>query len=231
MLRISAKDLGALAMEGFCPRCFWIERHSKSLPYETGFPGIFSSIDSFTKNVVEGHFEKYGTLPEWMSQICRAKAVIKVNRKDFNLVKGDVILTGMPDEVLEDYSEDLVIVDYKTARYTGNQDRLMPIYEIQLNGYAAIAEKVFNKSVKSLYLIYFEPPVSSETRKTAHDNANTEGFSMQFKPSIHKVGKNINKVFRLMKEAGDIYDGTKPERLPDCSNCTAIAELSDISKD
>lgn len=45
-MRISAKDLGWLTTDDFCPRCFWIECHAKGLPYQTGFPGIFFSIDA-----------------------------------------------------------------------------------------------------------------------------------------------------------------------------------------
>lgn len=48
-LRISAKNLGHLALPGAYPRCFWIQTHFK-LPYQI-FPGIFSSIDCYTKKV------------------------------------------------------------------------------------------------------------------------------------------------------------------------------------
>ena len=37
------------------------------VPYR--FPGIFSSIDSYTKNIVERYVEKNGELPEWMDSI------------------------------------------------------------------------------------------------------------------------------------------------------------------
>ena len=47
-LRISAKNLGELAKPDFCPRCFWLRTHAKRLPYQI-FPGIFSSIDAYTK--------------------------------------------------------------------------------------------------------------------------------------------------------------------------------------
>jgi len=47
-LRISAKNLGELARPEFCPRCFWLRAHAKRLPFQI-FPGIFSSIDAYTK--------------------------------------------------------------------------------------------------------------------------------------------------------------------------------------
>ena len=50
-LRIFAKTLGELALPGFCPRCFWLKMHTRQLPFQI-FPGIFSSIDVYTKRVV-----------------------------------------------------------------------------------------------------------------------------------------------------------------------------------
>jgi len=49
--RISAKSLGALALPEFCPRCFWLKTRVRHLPFQI-FPGIFSSIDAYTKRVV-----------------------------------------------------------------------------------------------------------------------------------------------------------------------------------
>ena len=50
-LRISAKNLGVLSLPNFCPRCFWLKTHAKQLPFQI-FPGIFSSINAYTKRVV-----------------------------------------------------------------------------------------------------------------------------------------------------------------------------------
>ena len=68
-LRISAKNLGALAMPGFCPRCFWIKvRCEHKLPYQI-FPGIFSSIDSYAKRIVHGWFDRHGSAPAWLADL------------------------------------------------------------------------------------------------------------------------------------------------------------------
>lgn len=50
-LRISAKALGELALPDFCLRCFWLKLHARRLPFQI-FPGIFRSIDVYTKRVV-----------------------------------------------------------------------------------------------------------------------------------------------------------------------------------
>ena len=52
ILRISAKNLGELALPDFCPRCFWLKLKAHNrLPFQI-FPGIFSSSDAYTKRVV-----------------------------------------------------------------------------------------------------------------------------------------------------------------------------------
>ena len=49
-LRTSAKNLGELALPDSCPRCFWLKLRARQLPFQI-FPGIFSSIDAYTKRV------------------------------------------------------------------------------------------------------------------------------------------------------------------------------------
>ena len=66
-ITISAKNLGGVAMPGFCPRCFWIQMHAEGIPYQI-FPGIFSSIDSYGKRLVHGWFDRHQSAPPWLSE-------------------------------------------------------------------------------------------------------------------------------------------------------------------
>ena len=223
-LRISAKDLGALKQEGFCPRCFWIERHMK-LPYQGGFPGIFSSIDMYTKKIVKHHFERTGELPEWLSEIGKISNIVDAP-KDFFTEKDGVKLTGKPDDMFRMSDKSIVIVDYKTARYTEKQDSLFPVYEVQLNGYAYIAETVGLGKVRSLYLVYFEPP-SDGFEDLSRKHVNGYGFEMPFKSSMHQVGKNMKDIEALMKVAHDVYVKERPPQgLEGCEDCTRLKALA-----
>ena len=70
LIRISAKALGELALPTFCPRCFWIKRKLRNkLPFRQPLPGVFSTIDSITKQVVHGYFDKHGRLPPWLAPL------------------------------------------------------------------------------------------------------------------------------------------------------------------
>ena len=82
-LQISGKNLGTLARPDCCPRCFWLQHTTdKGLPYQI-FPGIFSSIDAYTKNVVHGWFDRHGDGP----------SVVTVNGCTYggSLIRHDVV--------------------------------------------------------------------------------------------------------------------------------------------
>ncbi len=62
-IKISAKNLGYTALADFCPRCYWLRiRLSHKLPYST-FPGIFSSIDAYTKSCVHHIIDSHNQNP------------------------------------------------------------------------------------------------------------------------------------------------------------------------
>jgi CRISPR/Cas system-associated exonuclease Cas4 (RecB family) len=230
-MRISAKDLGWLAVEDFCPRCFWIERHAKGLPFQMGFPGIFSSIDAYTKNIVERYVQKNAELPKWMSVIGDIKRIVAVKPSEFKVEKQNITLSGIPDLIFERHNGDFVIVDYKTAKYTGNQDELMPIYQIQLNGYAYIAEALGYKPVKDLYLVYFEPPYKEMYETITDGHTNGDGFEMPFKPKIHKIKRDAKEIDRLLEKASKIYEQSKaPKGLNGCKDCERLDNLIDMAK-
>ena len=228
-MRISAKDLGWLAVDDFCPRCFWIERHAKGLPYQMGFPGIFSSIDAYTKNIVERYVQKNEGFPKWMSSIGDIKRIINVKPSEFKVEKENITLSGIPDLIFERHDGSFAIVDYKTAKYTGNQDSFMPVYQIQLNGYAYIAEAIGYKPVKDLYLVYFEPPYKETYEVITDKHTNGEGFDMPFKPVIHKIKRDTKEIDRLLEKASKTYELSKPPKgLDGCKDCERLKGLVEL---
>jgi CRISPR/Cas system-associated exonuclease Cas4 (RecB family) len=229
-MQISAKDLGWLEVEDFCQRCFWIERHYK-LPYQMGFPGIFSSIDAYTKNIIEKYFEREGTFPGWLKELGDVERLVDVKSSEFKVVKEGITLSGIPDLVFQRHDGTYSIVDYKTAKYTGNQDALMPIYQIQLNGYAYIAEALGHKPVRDLYLVYFEPPYKEGYGTLAKKHTTREGFEMPFKPMIHRIKKDTQEVEKLLKKADSIYSMDKPPKgLNGCKDCIRLEGLMALVK-
>ena len=220
--RISAKDLGELMSGSFCGRCFWIRRHFK-VPYQR-FPGIFSSIDAHTKKVVRNYVKEYHRLPKWDSFI-GALSLVEFKASEFRFYDKETrsLLTGIPDEVFAKDDGSYVIVDYKTAKFTGTQDSLMPIYEVQLNAYAFISENIGYSPVHGIYLIYFEPPNAAESGEKATES----GLDMKFSATMIRLGRNVD-VLKLLRKAKEIFCGEMPAGRHGCSDCSSINAIASM---
>ena len=227
-IRISGKDLGELALELFCPRCFWIKRHVKKLPFQI-FPGIFSTIDSYSKKITNINYLKNGRLPSWIEASGLQGKPIKVpHHSKFNTVinEQNILLTGAPDEMIQKDDSSYVILDYKTAKFTETHDELLPIYDIQLNSYAFIAEQIGLGPVSGLGLWYYEPYTDvndSDIVEVTSEN----GFHMKFVPKYLNVEIDGLKIEPLLIKVRQIYDMPRaPQGYGGCKNCEAISLLA-----
>ena len=228
-ITISAKDLGVLALPSFCPRCFWIRRHCQNkLPFQI-FPGIFSSIDSYTKKVTNVHFDRYSKLPAWLEELAQMGKPVKVpHYSKFTVLdeESDVVLRGAPDEILKKDDGSHIIVDYKTAKYTKAQDSLLPLYQVQLNAYAYIGERQGFDPVSGLALVYMEPQTD-----LAQDQLDSlvkeEGFLMAFDGHVLEVGLEADKMISpLLKEVRTIHDfESPPPGKQGCRDCQLLEGL------
>jgi hypothetical protein len=129
------------------------------LPYQI-FPGIFASIDSYSKKVTMGHYRQYRRVPKWFDGFGELGVPIAVpGWSTFQLIdeETNIRLTGVPDEILRHPERGIWIGDYKTARFSDAQDALAPMYHVQLNSYALIAPKIGLGSVFGLGLLNHEP--------------------------------------------------------------------------
>ncbi len=212
---ISGKDLGALALVDACPRCFWVRRHC-ALPYQI-FPGIFSSLDSYQKKVTA-----LG-MPHWLTAVGVSGDVLpSTSSKVFRTVIDGVTLTGVPDEMVRLANGTLVILDYKTARFTANQDTLLPMYATQLNSYALIATALGMGAVSQLLLVYYEPKTDTV------DTVAEDGFTMRFTPHLLEIPIDADGVVDLLKKAKGIWMLSEPpvgrEGCGDCEKVRGLVE-------
>lgn len=230
-ITISAKNLGAVAMPDFCPRCFWIRMHAKGLPYQI-FPGIFSSIDSYSKKLIHGWFDRHGEPPVWLAPLGDVTGYVNPpHYSKFRILdkESGVVLRGAPDGILRLRNGSYVIVDYKTAKFTPNQDELLPMYRVQLNAYAYIGERCDVKSrlvpVSGLALVYTEPMTDD---KAAHDavNASKDGFKLGFSCHIERINLALDMIPVLLCKVRNIYDLQRaPQQSADCKNCDLVEDL------
>jgi hypothetical protein len=235
-IRISAKTLGAMALDDFCPRCFYIKLHTKALPWQI-FPGIFSSIDAYTKRVVHALIDraieagKGDGLPLWMKSMGDIQGYLKVPHwskfkaeiKEFN-----ILLTGGPDDLWVDTTGGIIIPDYKTAKYTETQDKLRPMYEVQLNGYAMIAGECEIKPVIRLFMVYMEP-FTEDSAADNPKNLDLDGFAMWF--SAHPVEvplapESLKPLFDRLRKLYDLVE--PPDGNPKCKDCEAVHGIMEL---
>ncbi len=226
-ITISAKNLGALAMPNFCPRCFWIGMHVDELPYQV-FPGIFSSIDSYNKKLVHGWFDRHGSAPAWLSPLGNIKTYRPPpHYSKFKIfdAESNVTLWGNPDGILVMEDNSHLIVDYKTAKFTPHQDSLFPMYEVQLNAYAMIGEQKGFAPVSGLALVYTEPVTDPEA--AAQDSNQSEvGFRMEFSARFERVELQPARIPSLLAQVREISDRERPPRAQKgCKNCALLQDL------
>jgi hypothetical protein len=228
-IRISGKNLGALAIASFRPRCFWLKLHcGDKLPYQI-FPGIFSSIDSYTKKVIHETYKKYRKIPRWLKPFGNLICPVQTpTLATFYTVdpETNIKLTGVPDDIFYCGDDSFFIVDYKTAKFTDNQDKLLPMYETQLNAYAYIAHRTDVKPVSGIGLVYYEP--MTELNTDAIDSVTNEnGFDLAFDGKLLPLDLNPDgKIPPLLKKVREVYayKSTPIGRLG-CEDCQKLENL------
>lgn len=226
-IRISGKNLGELETANFCPTCFWLKLHCNyKLPFQI-FPGIFSSIDSYSKKITNFHFEHHGHVPKWFSDFGSLGHPVKVpGYSKFSVIdsKNNILLTGVPDEIFQKDDNSYFIADYKTAKFTNTQDELLPMYRVQLNAYAYIAERVGYKPISGLGLVYYEPftDISAGNVKSF---TMENGFSMHFSGKLLPIELNPGSIVPLLTRVREIYEQPNPPTMAGCKNCETLEIL------
>lgn len=191
------------------------------------FPGIFSSIDSYTKKITHFYFEKYGVLPPWLSDL-GTKPIDVPSLNEFTTVhKTGLTIRGVPDDIFKNKNS-FTIVDYKTAAVTENADKFLPVYDTQLNAYAYIAEAIGIKPVKNLSLVYYPPQTDIGPRDIRRLTAD-DTMVMKFRPQVFEVKINRKLIDDSAKKVCEIINlKSPPANNGHCDNCDKLEELMEI---
>ena len=227
-MRISAKNLGILALPDCCPRCFWMRAKLGWRAPWAIMPGIFSSIDAFSKRAILAYFERHHRFPPWIAgRWAEARPLPTPHHSTFRLVdsKTGIVLTGVSDLLLGLPDNKLAILDLKTARYSDHQDELLPMYKVQLNGYALIAEGLGMGHVEALGLVYCEPP-AGDGDGDLDALVGDQGFTMPFRATAAPVELDRGIIGPLLKRAKEILGQEKaPLGREGCKECRIVEEV------
>ena len=103
-MRISAKNLGLLALPDACERCFWMRAKQGWCAPWAIMPGIFSSIDSFSKRAILAYHDRHGRFPPWIAgRWAEAVPLPTPHHSTFRLTDSEtgIKVAGHVDEVLK----------------------------------------------------------------------------------------------------------------------------------
>jgi len=136
--------------------------------------------------------------------------------------QSNIVLTGVPDEILRHPERGTWIGDYKTARFTETQNALTPLYVVQLNAYAFIAAKIGLGPVAGMGLIFYEP-VTDLPPSTLDCLIKRCSFLMEFSRKIQPVKVEPALIPPLLRRVREIYDQeTCPSATKDCKDCERL---------
>lgn len=228
-MRISAKNLGLLALPDCCPRCFWMRAHLAWKSPRAIMPGIFSSIDSYSKRAIMAFYEKNGRFPPWIAgRWSDARPLPTPHHATFRLTdsKTGIVLTGVPDLMLGLPGNRLAILDLKTTRYSDHQDELLPMYQVQLNGYALISEALGMGHVEALGLVYCEP-LAGDGGGSLDACVGDHGFTMPFRARAVPVELDRSIIPPLLERARGILGLEKaPQGQENCKECGLVEKMA-----
>jgi hypothetical protein len=195
-------------------------------------PGIFSSIDGFSKRAILASYETNGHFPPWIAgKWADVRPLKSPHHSTFRLTDPEtgIVLTGVPDLILGLPRRGLAILDLKTARFSDHQDFLLPMYQVQLVGYALIAEGLGMGHVEALGLVYGEPP-ANDANKGLDALVSDVGFSMPFKATAEPIELNRALIPPLLRRAKEILEMENPPHGQDgCGDCKMVEEMARIS--
>ena len=118
-----------------------------------------------------------------------------------------------------------MIADYKTSRYTPNQDRLFPVYRVQLNAYAYIARRLGWNAVSALALIYTEP-VTTDEAAVEEKSKRPDGFALGFAAKIVPVELEEAMLAPLFARAAGIHALEAPPAAREgCADCGSLERI------
>lgn len=227
---ISATALGQYASSRFCLRCAWVRLHVKTLPFQS-FPGIFSTIDRYNKSIVENHFAREQALPLWLSDLGEVDSYIDPphwSKFQVSHPETRVTVRGEADGIFKMRDGSYTIVDYKTSKYSPAQRGLYSNYQVQLNSYAYIGERLGISPIGRLALVFMEP-LTDKLAATDPRLVDRRGFFMEFAATVVDVVLAPEELIPpLLHRVQDIADMERPPlRLAECKDCQAMDSLLD----
>lgn len=228
-LAITPRNLGAVCLPGYCPKCFKRLLHMRfHAPFNHFGAAIFGDAQSCQEAILGYYLAKSGCLPKQFAPFCDCAERTECSKhwSKFRYTHSNgVVLYGQPDEVLNRKDGTLCIIDHKTAHAKGDDDPFHNQYELQVIGYANIAEGLGLGEVTLAGLLYWDAQVTPIVEKP-EDYFEDGKLWMSFKPKGLEIEVDYAKLDAPIKELKAIWKAkTLPEGREGCDDCKRMELL------
>ena len=234
-IRITPRNLGGICLDGYCPRCFKYLLIQKFHPPFNHFgAAIFSDMQKSQEAVIGFYLDRDGCLPKEFSPFsdCSSRADFPRHWSKFSYThESGVVLYGAPDEIFHRKDGTLCVVDLKTAHCKEGKDRFRGQYEVQVVGYAAIAEGLGLGEVTLGGLLYWEAQLE-QVQKDASSHYSGGMLKVPFVPKAVEIAIDYTILVPLIKELKQVWNSTTiPEGRDRCDDCKKLDILFAIEED
>lgn len=233
VLAVSAKNLGRLNVDNYCPRCLWFLVHIKFHPPFSFGGQLFNDAERCEKAILGYYLEKDGCLPKPFGPVqdcCERIDYPQHWSKFWHTHESGVALYGIPDEILKRADGTLCVIDHKTARAKDGNDPFYGQYAAQVNAYGYIAEGLGLGEVSLGALLYWEARVEAvEDDPGKNSEGGTVWMPLKVKPVPVKIDYSL--LDDLMEEFKDITDAAiPPDSRKGCDDCKKLDLLFAIDQ-
>jgi PD-(D/E)XK nuclease superfamily len=232
-LRITPKRLGLIMVAAFCLHCFWYRLHLKFREPFSFFGGaIFKNMEQAEMAIIGQLLDKDGKLPKEFAPFCDVTERVEYPRhwtKYKYILPSGVELYGEPDDIFKLADGTLAVIDHKTAQPKGDDDPLLPCYEVQVIGYGLIAERGLDLGEVSKGGLFYwganHETVISDPAKYYHN----QKLWMPFTPKPHSIEIDYKRLDAPLKQAVELWEAkTPPDRSEKCPDCKKLDALLGI---
>lgn len=222
-LAITPRNLGAISLPRYCPKCFRFLLDLKfQPPFKSFGAAIFNDAQKSQEAIIGYYLAKDGRLPKAFAPFCDCaeRAEFPRHWSKFSYVhKSGVKLYGAPDEIFVRADGSLCVVDLKTAHFRGDDDPFHSQYVTQVVGYANIAEGLELGKVTLGGLLYWDARTDNVIERPS-DHFESGTLWMPFKPKGQEVEIDYKILDPLLTEAKKVWEAKDvPEGREDCDDC------------
>jgi hypothetical protein len=227
-VKITGKNLGWLELKKYCPHCLWFLLQFGFHPPYSGFGGaVWKWMETMQRTTVHHLLKRDSCLPDEFDPFCDICSPIEFpnHHSKFGYVhKSGVYVYGVADDIFELKNGNLCLIDYKSAKYKGEDDDFFPQYRVQVVAYSNIAEYGLNLgTVDRGGLMYWEAEVDRFDPAKQYKNGR---ISPSWKVGTLEIEIDYQILDPLMEEVKKVWNSrVPPEGAAGCKECKKLAQL------